>query len=337
MAPPTPDQPLREPLSELLSESSGKSLAPAYPYLVGLNTLRAIAALLVCVRHFAYLLPEREQVAALREILGYLPSGAQLFFVVSGYIVPYSLLRQQYRLPRYGAFLRRRFVRVAPPFYIAALLTVLNQVVVSRLLPAGTSVILLPSLAKVIHNLLFTVPYTTQEWIIGAAWTLGVEWQFYLLIGLLLPLLFAARWGGWLSLALYATVGLLTWQLLPSGGLSLLTFSPLFALGTTTLLWQRGQLPLLPYLAGLLSFGLLEAALLNPLAAAASVLLVLALLFLRKPVPGLDTVGRIAYSLTLTHMLTGRTVEYVLYRRAPGARQCRGPETGRSNTCSTGC
>lgn len=70
------------------------------PYLPGLDNLRALAALGVCTYHFvAGLLPEREQVVFIQELFSQVYLGIYIFFVVSGYVLPYSLLRQKYQPP----------------------------------------------------------------------------------------------------------------------------------------------------------------------------------------------------------------------------------------------
>src|SRR3954466_1743461 len=58
---------------------------------------------------------------------GYL--GVQLFFVISGFIIPYSLSLRTYQIKRDGlAFLGRRIVRIEPAYLVSAIVTVLLQV-----------------------------------------------------------------------------------------------------------------------------------------------------------------------------------------------------------------
>lgn|GEM_PF-5169171 len=287
-----------------------KRAAPGY--LAGFDNLRALAALLVCFRHFTSLLPERERVDALREIANLGPTGVYLFFVVSGYLVPYSLLRQGYRLPDFGAYLKRRFVRIGPAFYVATLLTLFQWAIIDRFVHEGPAYSREMSLARLAHNFLFTIPFTHYDWIVGTTWTLGIEWQFYLVLGLLFPLLFGGLRASWQFLAVYILLAALGLVLNP--GLTFLAFSSLFALGGVTLLWQRGQLPLPGYLASLLLFTGLTTYQVSPWAAGVGLLTVPAMLFITRPIWGLSAIGRIAYSFALTHMLVGRTAEFVLYR-----------------------
>lgn len=281
-------------------------------YLAGFNSLRALGALLVCARHFSGLLPERERVDFLRELVTYGPTGVYLFFVISGYILPYSLLRQDYQLSKLGTYLKRRFVRIAPAFYVAALLTLFQWVIIDKFVNHGVFYTRDITPARLAHNFFFTVPFTEYKWVVSAAWTLGVEWQFYLVLGLLFPLLFTIKRAGlWFTL-FYGLVGLLGARL--AFGLHFLTFSSLFALGGTTLLWQRGQLPLAGYLGSLGLFTGLAVYQLSPWAAGVGLMTVPAILFSTRPIPVLSSIGKMAYSFALTHMLVGQTAEFVLYR-----------------------
>jgi peptidoglycan/LPS O-acetylase OafA/YrhL len=292
--------------------TSPPALASSQPYLLGVNNLRAVAALFVCCRHFSGLLPERERVDFLREIVALGPMGVYFFFVISGYIVPYSLFRKNYRLPEFGRYLWRRFVRLAPAFYIATFLTLAQWVVIDKFVGQGIAYSQALSLPQLAHNFLFTVPFTGYKWVINAAWTLAVEWQFYLVLGLLFPLLFAHKRASWHLLLFYGALGLL--GLVGSFGLSFLGFSSLFAAGGATLLWQRGQLPGLVYAGSLVFFSTLTAYQVNPLAAGIGLLAVPAIVLITRPIPVLSGIGKMAYSLVLTHMLVGQAVEYLLYR-----------------------
>ena len=50
--------------------------------------------------------------------------GVEAFFVISGFIIPYSMYRGGFRFPRhFGAFLLKRIIRLDPPYLIAAMLS----------------------------------------------------------------------------------------------------------------------------------------------------------------------------------------------------------------------
>jgi len=104
--------------------------------------------------------------------------GVDIFFVISGFIIPYSAGR--YKGARDGyAFLSHRFKRVNPVYYLVTLLLIITSLhswIRDHVFPlswhkALKSIILLPLFDR--------TKYTSC--IIFQAWTLSFEWFFYLL------------------------------------------------------------------------------------------------------------------------------------------------------------
>lgn len=96
-----------------------------------------------------------------------------------------------YKITCYGNFLLRRLLRIHPPYIFALGLTCLASVLV---LKNDLEI----NLGSVLHNILFTIPYVEYPWFLNVSWTLGVEIQFYLIIGLTISafcsLNFFLRW-----------------------------------------------------------------------------------------------------------------------------------------------
>lgn len=304
------------PLQLLPTAASRPAPAPAaplapLPYLAGLNNLRAIAALAVCLFHFlAGTLPVRELVPAAKAVFEYGSLGVPVFFVLSGFIIPYSLLGQHYQLRQLRGYLWRRAVRLVPPAYVAMLLTVAQWALADRLTHTSFYLSRL-SWGQVLHNVLFTVPFAGGEerWIVGVCWTLATEFQFYLFLGLLFPVLFQRS--GWAFVAIYVAAGLPS-LLAPLSQATFFSYSPLFALGGATLLWQQKQLSSLAYAGCLALFAGLASYYLTGLTALVGLGTVLGIVTLTRPLAGLSYVGRISYSLYLLHVLVGTVVEFGL-------------------------
>lgn len=286
------------------------------PYLPGLDNIRGAGALGVCTYHFvAGLLPEREQVVFMRELFSQVYLGIYVFFIVSGYVLPYSLLRQDYHVSRLWSFLTRRFVRINPPAYLAMLLVLGQWYVIDNFVNHNHSYTNDISAGRLLHNFFLSVSFSKYNWIVGACWTLAIEWQFYALTGLLFPVLFKHRWAGWWFVGLNVALSGLYFLHIPGiPYFTYLTDVPLFALGGATLLWQREKLSGLAYGACLVLFTALTVLHFDILTAKAAVLTVLAIVFINKPIPGLASVGKISYSLYLTHMLVGRMTEFLLVK-----------------------
>jgi peptidoglycan/LPS O-acetylase OafA/YrhL len=145
-----------------------------------INALRAFAALAVAWGHFVagqgkYLGPSGKY--------GYL--GVDIFFVISGFVIPWSLYRSRYTLSDYGRFLVKRNLRLYPPYVASIAITIL-----------ATNLILVP-LFRIPHmtvtgrDLLLHSVYLNDlvhvPWINVVYWTLAIELQWYLLVGLVMP------------------------------------------------------------------------------------------------------------------------------------------------------
>lgn len=83
------------------------------------EALRGIAALAVAWFHFTnggQLLPD----GWLKDSGRYGWLGVEIFFVISGFIIPYSMLRGGFRFPRdVGVFVAKRLIRLEPPYLVA--------------------------------------------------------------------------------------------------------------------------------------------------------------------------------------------------------------------------
>ena len=80
---------------------------------------RGVAAFMVMWFHFTYLLPDG--VLRASGLYGYL--GVEAFFVISGFIIPYSMDLRHYRLGRDSwTFIGRRIIRLEPPYVMSVLL-----------------------------------------------------------------------------------------------------------------------------------------------------------------------------------------------------------------------
>jgi peptidoglycan/LPS O-acetylase OafA/YrhL len=159
------------------------------------HAIRGPACLLVVFTHLFHLFPnEQALVAGLAhfEPAADLPSvpwagalrfldrqeistgtlGVLLFFLVSGFVIPFSL---QHGRP--GAFFVRRVFRLYPTLWVCLLVTVAVLTVQSQVqgsaLPYGTG--------EVGANALLVSPYTWLPWIEPVLWSLAIEELFYVI------------------------------------------------------------------------------------------------------------------------------------------------------------
>jgi len=113
-----------------------------------------------------------------------------MFFVISGFVLALPFMRAVIdgdRRPRLIPFYTRRLVRLEPPYLIALLAHFANLTLVQGKL-VGVFLPHLMASAFYVHNLVYDMP----SWVLGIAWSLEVEAQFYLSMPLLAWALFCA-------------------------------------------------------------------------------------------------------------------------------------------------
>lgn len=157
--------------------------------LEGLDLLRGLAALAVCWFHLigygnnnpSFEVPEVVKWSAM---YGWL--GVPCFFVLSGFVVPLSMQRARYRLSRFHRFLLRRIVRLDPPYLATVLLCLAIPLLASRMPWFKPVNVTAP---QVLAHFGYANAVLGYEWLNPVFWTLAIELQFYLAIGLCFPLI----------------------------------------------------------------------------------------------------------------------------------------------------
>ncbi len=113
--------------------------------------------------------------------------GVPVFFVISGFIIPYSMWANGYDLTKnWSNFMLRRLSRIEPPYILSIVVTLLVLSLSAYLNARSFSVDWL----NVLGHLGYLNVFNGKGWILGVYWTLAVEFQYYLMISLLFPLLF---------------------------------------------------------------------------------------------------------------------------------------------------
>lgn len=164
----------------------------------GLDFLRGMASLSVCWFHLTSITYGLETGAGLYEYVrltgkyGWL--GVEVFFVISGFVIPYSLYRAKYQLRAYPTFLLKRIIRLDPP-YIASIVIILliayALVIHKGQAPQVEGAPL--SVARVLLHLGYLNMFSSDNWLNPGYWTLAVEFQYYLMVGLVYPLFISGR------------------------------------------------------------------------------------------------------------------------------------------------
>lgn len=157
-----------------------------------LQILRAVAALAIALGH----LNNYADATNLTKGISWI--GVDMFFVLSGFIVAYTI--QPYRLQPGAAltFLKKRAIRIFPIYWLMALLALLVMLLTGH--PGERS-------AEQLFASFVLFPQKISEQLIPVAWTLNYEWLFYLISAALLflaPRHFLIGCGVWLIALLAA-------------------------------------------------------------------------------------------------------------------------------------
>ena len=192
-------------------EALPRSAALAPARYESLDAWRGVACLAVVVVHAASHLHLTQVPAAAgmsiverltRTILAWGWAGVPMFFVISGYCIAAAAHAGRARGDRPGEFFQRRFRRIFPPYWcclaISAVVITLLGAIEARLGVAPRHDPVIPATITPVHwigNLTLTetwlghltgAPFEWRNMVVGQAWTLCYEEQFYAVVGLLL-------------------------------------------------------------------------------------------------------------------------------------------------------
>lgn len=274
--------------------------------------LRGIAALAVCLFHFVVTTTDYVTNALALDVFAYGKYGVQLFFIISGIVIPLSMVQTNYGIRSIGGYLLRRFVRIEPPYLVAVVLGVI-YLYVRNYVPSSTGVDMTPTWRDLFLHIGYLVPFVADaKWINPVFWTLAVEFQYYLFLALLFPLALSTRpWARWTFLAV-----LLAGPFLTVHGNFFPYWSAYFGMGIYYALYLSKRCSLVEYVVSSLLCAAVVAWKLGPidLAIAFATLAVVHLW------PDLESaigrfLGRISYSLYLLHSIVGAAfVNYMSHR-----------------------
>lgn len=118
-----------------------------------IDVLRGIAAILVTFFHLTGGIALSQNTADYGKY-GYL--GVEIFFVISGFILPYSMYKTGYDINNFGRFMLKRVIRIYPAYLVA--------VAIGILLPFFTGRTVLPLLPTLTH-LAFLNSILKYSWI----------------------------------------------------------------------------------------------------------------------------------------------------------------------------
>lgn len=160
-------------------------------YIPVIDSLRGIAALSVVLFHFVCKtigFIKNELVLKVFENGHY---GVQMFFVISGVVIPMAMLNGGYKHSSWKNFILKRFIRIEPPYLFAVLIGII-YLTVRNFIPSSSSLNLAPTLKEILLHIGYLIPFFEDtRWINPVFWTLAIEFQYYIAMCIIFPFLFS--------------------------------------------------------------------------------------------------------------------------------------------------
>ena len=238
--------------------------------------------------------------------------GVEVFFVISGFIIPYSLWKSNFILSEHWyKFISKRVIRIDPPYFISIILTI-GLWYLSSLSPGFKGISPDINFGQIAAHIGYVVDFIGSSWIQPVYWTLAIEFQYYLLIMLVVGFLISNNWTRRFVLLL-----LIFSPFLVSGKYIVFHWFALFSLGISAFLFsaQKINFPefLLFTLLGLIICAF-EMGIPETIAGLISVIFILKIK--KKFIEPFHFLGKISYSLYLIHIPIGGRIINICVRFA---------------------
>lgn len=269
------------------------------------EALRGVAALSVAWFHFTHGNPHFLDDGYTKLTGEYGWVGVYIFFVISGFVIPYSLHRADYHVRSdYFRFLGKRLVRLEPPYLICIALTILLWYA-SYLTPGFRGSPPSWSTSQVLFHVAYLVPFFGETWLSPVFWSLAIEFQFYISVALMYPIL--------ASKSVLVRFGTLTVMVVLSyffrDRIFLLSYLGLFAIGILVFHFHAMLVSATVFVASSAIAAFVVGLTHDPVIAGAALVTGLLIAFGRHVRVGpLVYLGTISYSLYLLHVPIGGRV-----------------------------
>lgn len=266
-----------------------------------LDSIRAFSALAVCLFHFVCTTKNFIHNQTINDFFSTGKFGVQSFFVISGFVIPWSMYHSGYKLKHVFKFLYKRFLRLEPPYIVSIILAIIfiwirNTYYVNNGNETGIN------LNQIFLHVGYLIPFQeTHQWLNSVYWTLAIEFQYYIFMTVAFVLisgkLINLRWLLY-ALCLGGTF-LGSDQLLPF-------WLPYFLLGIVLYLFKTKQITAVEFgIVIAISFILLFFRYPFFMLIYASIPVFFILFFERMKIIALNSIGKYSYSLYLLHSIIG--------------------------------
>ena len=219
--------------------------------------------------------------------------GVEIFFVISGFVIPWALSRSDYHLADFRVFVWKRVVRLDPPYLVSILLIL----AIGFSMAIRNGIAYSVSIPRLVAHLAYANVIFDLRWLNPVYWTLAVEFQYYLLIGLAYPWLNRVSFGSVLATAL---IVLLVALALPHPRY-VFHHLPLFYMGVIAFYLRSGRLSASKAVLLLVCFAVVSLGIVGHWQTYVGLATTLLIMFANVSWRPLLYLGTISYSLYLLH------------------------------------
>jgi peptidoglycan/LPS O-acetylase OafA/YrhL len=267
------------------------------PYLKSVQTLRGFASIIVLLHHIWIFYPK---IPFLYLAMQKMYLGVELFFVISGFIIPYSMFAAGYKLKNIGLFLWKRILRIDPPYLVMIAITLIINFLLNR-----SNVI---SFYNLLLHIAYLIPFTHEKWVSNVFWTLAIEFQYYLIIAFTFPLLIHKnRW-----VILFTIAAILSLNLISHSVDFLPRWVTYFVMGIVTFYFKINKINRNEYIIAILALGILLKFQISTMFALVGIMSAFYLAFASFLNRITDFFGKISYSLYISHCSFLPLISYFL-------------------------
>lgn len=232
------------------------------------------------------------------------PVGVFVFFVISGFILPYAMNKSQYQFSHFWLYLLKRIKRLYPPYFVLFILT-------TGMLIWNNFYQNIPFTFKTgefISHLFYLTHILHFDWYNPIFWTLAIEFQYYIFLGVIFKFWNSSSW----IQRFFATVPflILSWYWRDDRFLFHYIAPFIMGYGTYLIKFKKANLVEPIFYISLASLVIWKYFGWHWLIA--SVGSVIVILFLTLNYRPLQQLGKISYSLYLVHAMFGGLAVYLL-------------------------